>query len=268
MDKHEFSIYRKPTYTDIATDGSSYCPPSHKHAAFLSMIHRVVSIPLTPKAFKNEVDTIKTIAETNHVKLNIDKIIHDKLVSRALDATTSHPRDTNRKKVKWIRLPYLGNLSTQLSRLLKPLHLRPAFYNVNTMKNHFSRLKDPVPPEEKCGVYILQCDDCPFSYIGQTGRPLKTRLKEHRNAVSRSQPDNSNFAKHLLASGHTLQKSENVRLLHEESSRNKRIALETVEIIKAVHNYSPIVNEIIPTSHLADTVYRKLRAYDDNNDEL
>jgi len=96
--KHEFSIFRKPTYTDITIDGSSYAPPPHKHAAFHSMIHRLVSIPLTPEAFRKEMDTIKHIAETNHVKLDIDKLVHRKLVSRALDATTCHPRDTGRKK--------------------------------------------------------------------------------------------------------------------------------------------------------------------------
>jgi hypothetical protein len=199
--KHEFEVFRKPTYTDIAIDGSSYCHTSHKHAGFLSMIHRLVSIPLTPKAFKREVDTIKLIAENNHVKLNIDKMIHKKLVSRTLDATTTLPRDTrNNNKDRWIRIPYLGKLSSHISRLLKPLHLRPAFYNVNTLRNHFSRLKDPIPLDEKCGVYRLQCDDCPFTYIGQTGRPLKSRLKEHVYAVSSRQPKNSNFAVHLLAS--------------------------------------------------------------------
>ena len=228
------------------------------------MIHRLVSIPLTPKAFQQELDTIKLIAETNHVKLDINKLVHKKLVSRALDATTSHPRDTNRKKDRYIRLPYLGKLSNQLSRLLKPLHLKPGFYNVNTLRNHFSRLKDQVPPDEKCGVYKLQCDNCPFTYIGQTGRPLKSRLKEHAYAVTSRQPKNSNFAAHLLASRHSF-RPENVCLLHEESSRNKRIALETVEIIKALHDYKPIVNEILPTSHLADTVYRTLRANDDTD---
>ena len=222
------------------------------------MIHRLVSTPLKPKAFKEEVDTIKLIAETNHVKLNIDKLIRKKLVSRTLDATTTHPRDTNRKKEKWIRLPFLGKLSSRISRLLKLVHLRPAFYSVNTLKNHFCQLKDSIPPDEKCGVYKIQCEQCPFSYIGQTGRPLKTRLKEHKYALTSSQPKNSNFASHLLASGHPFPGPENVHLLHEESSRNRRIALETVEITKSIYNYSPIVNEIIPISHLADTVYKKL----------
>ena len=263
--KHEFGIFRKPTYSDISIDGSSYAPPPHKHAAFHSMIHRLVSIPLTPAAFQKEKDTIKLIAETNHVKLDIDKLVRRKLVSRALDATTRLPRDTNRKKERWIRLPYLGKLSTHISRLLKPLHLKPAFYNVNTLRSHFSRLKDQVPSDEKCGVYKLQCDNCPFLYIGQTGRPLKSRLKEHNYAVTSRQPKNSNFAAHLLASRHSFS-PENVCLLHEESSKRKRIALETVEIIKALNSFTPIVNEIIPTSHLADTVYRNLRAFDNSDD--
>lgn len=261
--KHEFEIFRKPTYTDITIDGSSYCPPSHKHAAFLHMIHRLVSIPLKPEAFQKEVDTIKLIAETNHVKLNIDKIIRKKLVSRTLDATTTHLRDTSRKKDTWIRLPYLGKLSSLLTRLLRLTHLRPAFYNVDTLKNHFGQLKDRIPLDDKCGVYKLQCEKCPFSYIGQTGRPFKIRLKEHKYALTSRQPNKSNFAAHLLASGHPFPGPENVRLLHEESSRNKRIALETTEIIKSVYNFSPIVNENIPTSYLADTVYKKLLVCDE-----
>ena len=222
------------------------------------MIHRLVSIPLKPQAFKKEVDTIKLIAKTNHVKLNIDKLIHRKLVSRTLDATITHSRDTNLKKEKWIRLPYLGKLSSLLSRLLKLTHLRPAFYNVNTLRNHLGQLKDPIPSDEKCGVYKIQCEKCPFSYIGQAGRPLKTRLNEHRYALTSRQPNLSNFAAHLLASGHPFPRPTNVRLLHEESSKYKRIALESTEIIKSLYNYSPIVNEKIPTSYLADTVYKKL----------
>ena len=138
--KHTFGIFRKPTYSGITIDGYSYCPPSHKHAAFLSMIHRAVSTPLAPEAFKKEVDTIKLIAENNHVKLDVDKIIHKKLISRALDATTFHPRDMNREKETYIRLPYLGKLSSNISRLLRSLHLKSAFYNLSTIKKNFSRI--------------------------------------------------------------------------------------------------------------------------------
>lgn len=41
----------------------------------------------------------------NYVKLDIDKLVDRKLVSRVLDGATRHSKDTNRKKEKWIRYP-------------------------------------------------------------------------------------------------------------------------------------------------------------------
>jgi hypothetical protein len=35
------------------------------------------------------------------------------------------------------------------------LNLCPAFYPMITMRNHFSKLKDLIPLEEKSGVYRL-----------------------------------------------------------------------------------------------------------------
>ena len=69
--RHQFGIYRKPTCKDITIHSSSFCPPSHKHAAYHSLIHRLVSIPLSSSAFHEEVNTIKFLAKRNDVKLNI-----------------------------------------------------------------------------------------------------------------------------------------------------------------------------------------------------
>ena len=48
------------TYSNITINGSSFCPTSHKDAAFHSLIHRMISLPLTtPKAFDTELNYIK-----------------------------------------------------------------------------------------------------------------------------------------------------------------------------------------------------------------
>ena len=98
--------------------------------------------------FKKEVDTIKLIAKTNNVKLNIDRIVLKKLVSHILDSTTALPRD-KKKKAKWIRIPYLGSVSHKISRLLKPFKINSAFYPLTTTSRLFSNLKDPPPPRGK-----------------------------------------------------------------------------------------------------------------------
>ena len=62
---HIFSIYHKPSFTDIIIPNSSCHPHSHKLAAFDSMTHRLTSIPLSPSDFDKELNIIKHIAYNN-----------------------------------------------------------------------------------------------------------------------------------------------------------------------------------------------------------
>ena len=49
------------------------------------------------------------------------------------------------------------------------------------MKQMLFRPKDPIPKEKKTGViYKIPCQDCNTNYIGETGRALSTRIKEHQ----------------------------------------------------------------------------------------
>ena len=76
--RHQFEIFRKPTFTDITIQGDSYCPLTYKFAAFYSMIHRLLSVPLSSTSFQEEVNIIKHLAYVNHVNLDIDNVIRKK----------------------------------------------------------------------------------------------------------------------------------------------------------------------------------------------
>jgi len=73
--RHPFGIFRKPTFTNITIQGDSYCPLAFKFAAFYLMIHRLLSVPLSPTSFQEEVNIIKHIARVNHVNLDTDNVI-------------------------------------------------------------------------------------------------------------------------------------------------------------------------------------------------
>jgi hypothetical protein len=48
----------------------------------------------------------------------------------------------------------------------------------------------------------MKCLECPLKYVGQTGRTLNARYKEHIHAI-RSNDGNSRHSNHILNTGHT-----------------------------------------------------------------
>ena len=74
-----YQIYRKSTTTDIVLPADSKHPLQMKLAAFNSMLHRLINIPLQDTKYKKERDTIKTIAANiGYSTKIIDKILKKK----------------------------------------------------------------------------------------------------------------------------------------------------------------------------------------------
>ena len=58
------------------------------------------------------------------------------------------------------------------------VHRRP----INTIRSILVHPKDKTPDAQKCGlVYQVECPECPLTYIGETGRTLAMRMKDHLN---------------------------------------------------------------------------------------
>jgi hypothetical protein len=55
--------------------------------------------------------------------------------------------------------------------------------------------KDSVNESQKPGVYRIPCE-CGLVYIGETGRNLSVRLKEHKTNCEKAEQDKSAVAKH------------------------------------------------------------------------
>ena len=163
-----------------------------RHVALLAMVHRVLSAPLAPHDCQEEVNTIKYLARINRIPVDVDNLIPKIQTTRALHCTTAHSRHNSSKK--WARLPFSGNLSFKLALTLKQFNMKPAFYSLNTLKNNFSKLKDPVPVLGRRGIYNLSCNECTVVFIGQTGCCLKSRVLEHEKAVENKTSHRSNFA--------------------------------------------------------------------------
>ena len=125
-----------------------------------------------------------------------------------------------------VTLPYLQGTSEALRRVLVKngvqVHLKPC----NTIRQFLVKPKDPVPMDKVCGsVYHLSCKDCPATYIGETERPFKKRLQEHKRRSYKSSP----VVEHTNATGHTLDDSK-VRILEREENWFRRGVKEAIYI--------------------------------------
>ena len=58
--KHDFSIYHKPSHSDIVIHNSSAHPYSHKMADFNSFIHRLLNIPMSKENYDKRIKNHQT----------------------------------------------------------------------------------------------------------------------------------------------------------------------------------------------------------------
>jgi len=81
--------------------------------------------------------------------------------------------------------------------------IRISFYNVNKLWEFIKVHKDPLANNMKSNVvYKICCKDYDASYVGQTGRQLRTRIAEHRNYIRWNTTTQSVITDHRLQEGH------------------------------------------------------------------
>jgi len=134
-----------------------------------------------------------------------------------------------------------------LANELKKYGYRAGFYPVTQVKN-ISALKDPIPSLEKSGIYKLECQ-CGDQYIGQTGRSIKTRFKEHlrdyKSLLKNSNTNNSSNSVSAMAQ-HCLQNNHNFNnvVVNQLHFGEKGRRLNRLEEIYTLH-YLSMSNKVL-----------------------
>ena len=135
---------------------------------------------------------------------------------------------THRNKITPIALPYIQGLSENLRRIFKT-HNIPSYHKpVNNLRSQLVRPKDNTPIQSQCGViYHIKCPDCQKDYVGETGRNLGTRFKEHTNLKG----SNSAIKEHQDNTGHRCT-IKNIKILGKEDHWYRRKVKESLMILR------------------------------------
>ena len=111
--------------------------------------------PAIPRSFSKRSWYHHLSGQANNYHIDIQNLIRKKRITHTLASFPPIQNADTEKSVKgWIRLPFLGKLSTQISRILRQHNFKPAFYTINNLKKLFSKLKDHRPAHTKSGIYI------------------------------------------------------------------------------------------------------------------
>ena len=122
-----------------------------------------------------------------------------RLKKKALDIRSRTRNETNRKKdVRFISIPN-SKVAENITKKLETTSFRVA---LTSGKKIGELTKKRVKGNRELSVvYQVPCGNCDKSYIGETGRGIQTRIKEHKRDL-RNDADHSAFVIHAHSTAH------------------------------------------------------------------
>ena len=215
------SVFRKKTHTDKYLDFESHHPLTHKKAVVSTLLCR---------AFTHMSDRVSETKEIRHVTNALRRNGYPQWL---IDKQVSTPHTISTTDHQWkgtAVLPYIRGLSESIRRVLSSLDVRVCFKPHTTLRCFFPSPKDRPDDLESAGVvYNIPCMDCSSCYIGQTGRKLGIRIKEHKRAVQTADFVTSALSEHAWTEQHRVDWS-NVQILARQSDCTSRTVMESVLI--------------------------------------
>ncbi|XP_070573727.1 uncharacterized protein [Ptychodera flava] len=176
-------LYRKKTHTDQYLNFASHHPLHHKLGVIRTLLDRSKNI------ITLEEDRIK---EEEHIKMALSrcgypdwsiKKVQEEMEGR-VEKKSKSKQESGEKKKGQVVIPYVEKVSEALARVYKQHGISTSMKPHTTLRNILVHPKDKPDREKVCDcVYKIPCCSCNKVYIGETGRSLGVRLKEHKKEV-------------------------------------------------------------------------------------
>ena len=223
-------VFRKATHTDQYLLFSSNHPLSHKLGVVRTLHNRAKTIVSEQEDKDLEVSHVNSALKTcGYPKWAITRAIKPKVNTE----TQNRGQRNSNQRTRSVPIPYIGGLSDRLQRTFKARGINSYVRPQNTLRQLLCQPKDKTDKEDICGpVYYIKCqgksgDTCSQSYIGETERPLKARLQEHR----RPSCTTSEVSKHIntVCPGHKVDFCQ-VQILSRDANWYTRGIREAIHI--------------------------------------
>ncbi|XP_046492442.2 uncharacterized protein [Neodiprion pinetum] len=249
--------FHKKTWSQRYLNFNSHHPMSYKIGTIINLVDRAIKLSSTEFQEKN-LSLIYNILRWNdyphgllHQHINKRRTYINNLPDNNIDSAPAD--DNNRPAITYIPIPYVSGLFESLNRLFAKHNVKFVGKNSKDLQLVFDTGKDRIPTGKRSNVvYKIPCNDCNQVYIGQTGRHLNTRIREHQRNVHEIEERHTALTKHSIDKQHTFN-YDNTNILCEEHNYYKRLLLEMCNIV----GHTNSVNLRQDVEHLSN-IYKPL----------
>ena len=211
------SIYRKPTYTGLISQFTSFGPLSYKFNLISALVHRAWGICSSYANFHSEIEYLTQLFSKNgypdyfffkYLSRTINKLVSPVLITTVPRADLFFSLDFH----GFVSVNFKNKLTELVGKFYPQVRLHFAFRTNNRIGSFF-HLKDRIPSYLRSRVvYKYKCNVCDDIYIGETMRWLGMRVCEHsghsfRTGTPLSCPPYSAIRDHMLTHNTSVSKS-------------------------------------------------------------
>jgi len=232
-----FDLYKKPTFSGRYLSFHSQHPISQKKGIIFGMVDKTMLLSHPRYHQQNLIDWINVLLRNGYPLPFIFNTINSRLSLHVkkefLQIYKSNNNNADQMSdAEYFTIPYIKSVSESFIPISKKYGFNIAFSIPSTLHSFIKCGKDRLDRMSQHGVvYKITCHDCDASYIGQTKRQLRTRIKEHVSDINKKSGSPSVISEHRLRFNHDFE-WDNVKIIDNELSYQKRIISEMVYIKK------------------------------------
>jgi hypothetical protein len=140
---------------------------------------------------------------------------------------------------KWVFFTYHSPLVRKVTNLFKLSNLRIALRATYTTYQHLTEKPTQSNPS---GIYKLKCNTCNNAYIGQSGRSIVIRHKEHAQYIRTNNPTSA-YALRILNNKLDYGTAEETFELLKSCHKGTRMNCLEIFYMQIFHQHGALINE-------------------------
>jgi len=226
--------------TDTTIHNTSNHPMEQKTAAFRYYVNRLISLPLKQREKSKERNSILNMAKNNGFSAEQITKIKKQIRQKSKEHTYINKTKT------WATFTYYGGFMRGITNIFKNSTVKTAYRTTNNIFNLLASEKHTS--WRLSGIYRLTCNTCNQAYIGQTGRTINIRYKEHIRYIKTNNPQSA-YALHILNNRHEYGPQEETMQLVKTRTKDKHTNSWEAMYIQEYHRKGMLVTEQQPGDH-------------------